>query len=96
MKNFKPISFKTILLEIVVLHLPRQILVHQERRFRNTYYHSTNPFTGKLRYSTMTLTAKIDVLDLLIETLRQYEKELDGLIDRLEKAIATTERLSIR
>lgn len=35
---------------------------------------------------------KITVLDFIIETLREHEKELDGLVERLEKAVATAER----
>ena len=33
----------------------------------------------------MSLTEKIDVLDLLISVLREHEKRLDELIRRLEK-----------
>jgi len=32
-------------------------------------------------------TQRIDVLDLLIEVLRQHEKTLDQLITRLEEAV---------
>lgn len=39
---------------------------------------------------------KIDVLDLLINCLKEYEKELDGLIDRLEKAVDVVERRAMR
>lgn len=38
------------------------------------------------------LTQRIDVLDLIIEVLAGHEKELDELIDRLEKAVAMVER----
>ena len=37
-------------------------------------------------------TQRIDVLDLIIEVLAGHEKELDGLIDRLEKAVDIAER----
>jgi len=37
-------------------------------------------------------TTKIDVLDFIIETLRQYEKDLQVLVDRLEKAVTRAER----
>ena len=33
----------------------------------------------------MSLTEKIDVLDLLIDVLREHEKRLDELIRRLER-----------
>jgi len=32
----------------------------------------------------MNYTTKIDVLDLIIETLKEHEKALDSLIQRLE------------
>jgi len=37
-------------------------------------------------------TTKIDMLDMLIETLCQHEEELDGLVERLEKAVEAAER----
>ena len=44
----------------------------------------------------MDFTTKMDVLDLVITCLREHEKEIDGLIDRLEKTVATAEWLLIR
>lgn len=44
----------------------------------------------------MGFTEKIDVLDFLIEILRQHEKALDYLVDRLTKAVAVAERQAMR
>jgi len=33
----------------------------------------------------VSFTEKIDVLDLLINTIKDHEKKLDGLVERLEK-----------
>lgn len=35
----------------------------------------------------MGYTEKIDALDMVIDCLKEHEKDLDGLIDRLEKAV---------
>ncbi len=42
------------------------------------------------------LTQRINVLDLIIDVLAGHEKELDGLIDRLEKAVSVAERRAMR
>jgi len=42
------------------------------------------------------LTQRIDVLDLIIEFLAGHEKELDNLVDRLEKAVSVAERQAMR
>ncbi len=42
------------------------------------------------------LTERINVLDLLIETLREHEKALDDIVDRLEKVVAVAERRTMR
>ena len=42
------------------------------------------------------LTQRIDVLDLIIEVLAGHEKELDNLVDRLEKAVSVAERQAMR
>lgn len=39
------------------------------------------------------LGEKIDVLDFLIAVFIEHEKEIDRLVDRLEKAVAAAERL---
>lgn len=44
----------------------------------------------------MNFTAKVDVLDFVIEVLKNHEKEFDDLIDRLEKAVKITEQLALR
>lgn len=44
----------------------------------------------------MSFTQKVDVLDLIIRTLKEHEKELDGLTDRLDKAVSIIERLALR
>ena len=31
---------------------------------------------------------KVDVLDLIIETLREHEKRLDEIVERLERAVS--------
>ena len=35
----------------------------------------------------MTYTSKVDVLDMIIEVLREHEKTLDVLVRRLEDAV---------
>jgi len=42
------------------------------------------------------MTTRIDVLDLIIEVLAGHEKELDNLVDRLEKAVSVAERQAMR
>jgi len=44
----------------------------------------------------MSFTERIDVLELLIEILRQHEEKLDSVADRLDKAVATAERQAMR
>lgn len=44
----------------------------------------------------MGLTTKMDVLDLVITCLKEHEKEIDYLIDRLEKAVSVAERQAMR
>lgn len=44
----------------------------------------------------MDLTTKMDILDLVITCLKEHEKEVDNLVDRLEKAVSMAERLSMR
>jgi len=39
----------------------------------------------------MSLSEKIDVLDLVIDVLREHEKRLDELISRLEKIVEKAE-----
>jgi len=39
---------------------------------------------------------KIDVLDRLINCLKEYEKDLQSLVDRLEKAVDMAERRAMR
>lgn len=39
----------------------------------------------------MSFTTRIDILDLIIEVLAGHEKELDGLIERLEQAVRRQE-----
>ena len=61
----------------------------------NMYPVSTNPFKGndgKLKGTKMTFVEKITVLDLLIETLCQHEKELDELVGRLAEVLARYEK----
>ena len=35
----------------------------------------------------MTYTSKVDVLDMIIEVLREHEKTLDALVRRLEDSV---------
>lgn len=42
----------------------------------------------------MSYTERIDVLDLLIETLRQHEEKLDELVTRLEELTEVNKRMS--
>jgi len=51
---------------------------------------------GKSMACFMDLTTKMDVLDLLITCLKEHEKELDNLTDRLEKATNIIERQAMR
>lgn len=44
----------------------------------------------------MSLTTRMDVLDLVITCLKEHEKEIDYLTDRLEKAAAMIERIPLR
>ncbi len=44
----------------------------------------------------MGYTEKIDVLDMIIDVLRDHEKVLDNLVDRLEKIVIVGERRSMR
>lgn len=44
----------------------------------------------------MSYTEKIDVLDMLINILRELEEKLDAVADRLDKAVATAERQAMR
>ncbi len=44
----------------------------------------------------MSLTTKMDVLDLVIRCLEEHEKALDDLVDRLEKAVSVAERRAMR
>lgn len=44
----------------------------------------------------MDLTTKMDVLDLVITCLKEHEKEIDNLTDRLEKAVRIAERQAMR
>lgn len=37
------------------------------------------------------MSDKTDVMDLIIDALRQHEKTLDGLIERLEKVVPLKE-----
>ncbi len=37
----------------------------------------------------MRFVEKVDVLDLIINCLKEHEKELDGLVERLEKAVGS-------
>jgi len=39
----------------------------------------------------MSLSQKVDVLDLIIDVLREHEKKLDELIGRLEKIVEKAE-----
>ncbi len=39
----------------------------------------------------MSLSQKVDVLDLIIDVLREHEKKLDELISRLEKIVDKAE-----
>lgn len=39
----------------------------------------------------MDYSAKIDVLDLVINTLKEHERALDGLVERLERAMEKVE-----
>ena len=43
------------------------------------------PFYKVRRGWVMSLTSKIDVLDFIIDVLKEHEKRLDELIKRLEK-----------
>ena len=38
------------------------------------------------------MSEKIEVLDLIINCLKEYEKDLQVLVDRLEKAVTRAER----
>ena len=42
-------------------------------------------YTHSARYQDMSFTEKIDTLDMIIAVLQEHEKNLDGLIHRLEK-----------
>ncbi len=44
----------------------------------------------------MGYTEKIDVLDMIIDVLRDHEKALDGLVARLEKVTIVGERRAMR
>jgi len=44
--------------------------------------------------SSMGLTEKIDVLDLLIAVLREHERKLDEQIDKVDAMIKRLERLA--
>lgn len=44
----------------------------------------------------MSLTTRMDILDLVITCLKEHEKELDDLINRLTKAVNISERLALR
>jgi len=48
-------------------------------KYSNTREDSRSPQSGK-----MSFTEKIDVLDLLINILREHEEKLDSLVERLE------------
>jgi len=58
------------------------------------YYSSTNGNNGNIDGLFMGYTTRIDVLDLLIEVLAGHEKDLDELVERLERAVATAERFT--
>lgn len=40
----------------------------------------------------MGFVEKVDVLDFVINCLKEYEKDLQALVDRWEKAVTRTER----
>ena len=42
------------------------------------------------------LTERIDVLDMIISVLKEHEKTLDELADRLENVTAVLERRTMR
>ncbi len=44
----------------------------------------------------MGYTERIDVLDMIIDVLKEHEKAFDGLLDRLEKVVIVAERRSMR
>ena len=44
----------------------------------------------------MGYTEKIDVLDMIIDCLKEHEKALDDIADRLEKVTAVFERRAMR
>ena len=44
----------------------------------------------------MGFTEKIDVLDMIINVLKEHEKALDDVADRLEKVTAVFERQAMR
>ena len=44
----------------------------------------------------MGFTAKVDVLDLIIDVLKEHEKTFDSLIERPEKAVNMIERRVMR
>lgn len=50
---------------------------------------SIKPNNGNLIGFAMSFVEKITVLDLIIDVLREHEKELDGLVERLEKAVGS-------
>jgi len=39
----------------------------------------------------MSMTEKVDVLDLIIEVLKEHEKALDAIAERLEKALGVVD-----
>lgn len=45
---------------------------------------STKPINGNMGCSIMSFTEKIDVLDMLINILKEHEETIDQLITRLE------------
>jgi len=44
----------------------------------------------------MSYTERIDVLDLIINTLQEHEEKLDAVADRLDKAVTMAERQAMR
>lgn len=51
---------------------------------------------GNSKGPKMTFVEKIDVLDLIINCLKEHEKTFDGLIDRLNKVVSVAERQAMR